>query len=218
VINKSEPSRSDSSPPSFVLAAQQLLHALAQSTDADYRHAVLKRLVRKLGESGYPRFLKLLMVVAQSQDERAKRLLSETLAISLRKMDVPSGEMTSWGASSLGLDGAAMSASTLADGLSYAAPRRLFAPIEYLCVWFGQGTQRRRLSAAAFQNALTLLIKLLNCNQSAATLYQNKLDAEARSELEGAFTRVTRERLVQIAELWRQGARPEDIAARAAHL
>jgi hypothetical protein len=204
--------------PTFVSAARGLIRALSAHSDEDYRHALLKRIVRKLEEAGYPRFIKLLSVVEQSKDERAKKLLADTLAVSLRKMDLPSGEMTSWGASSLGVDGAAISASMLSSGLSYSAPRRFFGPIEYLAVWFGQSTQRRRLTAQTFEASLASFIALLNYSAPAATLYQNMLEAEAKSELEGAFTRTTRERLILIATLWRAGNAPLEIAKQAAQL
>jgi hypothetical protein len=215
-LNKKQVEPADA--PTFVSAARQLLRALSLNSDEDYRHALLKRIVRKLDEAGYPRFIKLLSVVAQSRDDRAKRLLADTLAISLRKMDLPSGEMTSWGASSLGMDGTAISASMLSGGLSYSAPRRFFGPIEYLAVWFGQSTQRRRLSTEAFEQALISLITLLNFSVQAASLYQNMLEAEAKSELEGAFTRLTRDRLTVIASLWRAGKSPQEIAQKAAML
>ena len=46
-------------------------------------------------------FLRLLGVVAESDDVRAKRLLADTLATALRRMDLPGGALSSWGATRL---------------------------------------------------------------------------------------------------------------------
>jgi hypothetical protein len=200
----------------FIVAAQQLMHALAQSQDEEYRLALLKRIVRRLGPTGYPRFLKLLLTVAQSRDERAKKALADVFAYALRKMDLPGGEMTSWGASSMGADGETMSASALSGVFFSGAPKRAFGPIEYLSAWFGQSTQRRRLSAQSYQDALQALLTLFSYSPQAAALYQQKLEADAKTEMEGAYTRQTRERMRAIAQSWRDGLPPSAIAAQAA--
>src|SRR3546814_18358164 len=64
-------------------AADRLVSALAAHSDPEYRLTVLKRLVRRLGEERYPLFLRLLGVVAESDDARAQRLLAETFGTAL---------------------------------------------------------------------------------------------------------------------------------------
>src|SRR3546814_19364945 len=65
------------SPTELRAAADRLVSALAAHSDPEYRLTVLKRLVRRLGEERYPLFLRLLGVVAESDDARAQRLLAE---------------------------------------------------------------------------------------------------------------------------------------------
>src|SRR3546814_14594528 len=87
------------SPTELRAAADRLVSALAAHSDPEYRLTVLKRLVRRLGEERYPLFLRLLGVVAESDDARAQRLLAETFGTALRRMDVPGGALSSWGRS-----------------------------------------------------------------------------------------------------------------------
>src|SRR3546814_8198389 len=72
------------SPTELRAAADRLVSALAAHSDPEYRLTVLKRLVRRLGEERYPLFLRLLGVVAESDDARAQRLLAETFGTALR--------------------------------------------------------------------------------------------------------------------------------------
>ncbi len=202
---------------SFVEAARKLVQALLASNDEEYRLALLKRVVKRLGDGGYPHFLKLLLTIAQSRDERAKRLLAETLALGLKKMDLPGGELTSWGASSFSAQNeTAINASLLSGMVLAGAPKRSFGPIEYLTVWYGQSTQRKRLSLETYQRSLQQLIELLQQSAIANKLYPVKLEADARNELEGAYTRTTRERMLLIARAWIDKQTPEQIAKQAA--
>jgi hypothetical protein len=198
---------------SFVDAARKLIQALLASNDDEYRLALLKRVVKRLGDGGYPHFLKLLLTVAESSDQRAKRLVAETLALGLKKMDLPGGELTSWGASSFSAQNeTAINASLLSGMVLAGAPKRSFGPIEYLTVWYGQSTQRRRLSLDTYQRSLQQLIELLQHSPIANKLYPVKLEADARNELEGAYTRTTRERMLLIAKAWTEKLAPAEIA------
>src|SRR3546814_19148819 len=73
------------SPTELRAAADRLVSALAAHSDPEYRLTVLKRLVRRLGEERYPLFLRLLGVVAESDDARARRLLAETFGTARRR-------------------------------------------------------------------------------------------------------------------------------------
>ena len=75
-------------------AAGRLVAALGAHDDPEYRLAVLKRLSRRLGEDQYPMFLRLLGVVAESDDREAKRLLADTVATALRRADLPGGALS----------------------------------------------------------------------------------------------------------------------------
>ena len=200
------------SPEQLRAAAGRLVSALAAHDDPEYRLAVLKRLSRRLGEDHYPMFLRLLGVVAESSDDDAKRLLADTVATALRGMDLPGGALSSWGATQLPDNVTGMSAGALSGGFFGNSPRRLLGPVEYLTVWHLQRTQRTTLGVDTFRRTLALMIDLLNHSEDARALYPQKLAADAQNELEGAYTRATRERLAAIAGAWQAGRSPEDVA------
>ncbi|MBJ7575612.1 hypothetical protein [Luteimonas sp. MC1828] len=199
-------------PAALRTAADRLVSALAAHSDAEYRLAVLKRLVRRLGEEQYPLFLRLVGVVAESDDERAQRILAETFGTALRRMDLPGGALSSWGATSLPDPGAPVAASALSGHFFGATPRRMLGPVEYLTVWHLQRTQRTALSADTFRSSLARMIAMLNRSDEARALYPQKLAADAQNELEGAYTRATRERLAAIAAAWAAGEPPDRVA------
>ena len=202
-------------PEALRAAADRLVSALSAHTDAEYRLAVLKRLVRRLGEEQYPLFLRIVGVVAESDDERAQRLLADTFGTALRRMDLPGGALSSWGATGLPDHGAPVAASALSGHFFGATPRRMLGPVEYLVVWHLQRTQRIALSAEGFRTSLARMIAMLNRSDDARLLYPQKLAADAQNELEGAYTRATRERLAAIAAAWAAGEAPERVAAAA---
>ncbi|MGY0612610.1 MULTISPECIES: hypothetical protein [unclassified Luteimonas] len=199
-------------PDALRTAADRLVSALAAHSDPEYRLAVLKRLVRRLGEEQYPLFLRLVGVVAESDDERAQRLLAETFGVALRRMDLPGGALSSWGATGLPDHGAPVAASALSGHFFGATPRRMLGPVEYLVVWHLQRTQRTALSADGFRSSLARMITMFNRSEEARTLYPQKLAADAQNELEGAYTRATRDRLSAIAAAWAAGETPERVA------
>jgi hypothetical protein len=200
------------SPDALRTAADRLVSALSAHADPEYRLAVLKRLARRLGEEQYPLFLRIVGVVAESEDERAQRLLAETFGVALRRMDLPGGALSSWGATGLPRHGAPVAASALSGQFFGATPRRMLGPVEYLVVWHLQRTQRTALSADGFRSSLARMIALLNRSDEARTLYPQKLAADAQNELEGAYTRATRDRLAAIAAAWAAGEPPERVA------
>ncbi|WP_144900611.1 hypothetical protein [Luteimonas cucumeris] len=200
------------SPQALRTAADRLVSALAAHSDPEYRLTVLKRLVRRLGEERYPLFLRVLGVVAESDDERAQRLLADTFGTALRRMDMPGGALSSWGATRLPETATPLAASALSGQFFGATPRRLLGPVEYLTVWHLQRTQRSTLGAATFRTSLARMIALLNRSDDARTLYPQKLAADAQNELEGAYTRATRARLAAIAAAWKAGRTPDEVA------
>ncbi|TWH99390.1 hypothetical protein IP90_03129 [Luteimonas cucumeris] len=206
-MNESVPS-----PQALRTAADRLVSALAAHSDPEYRLTVLKRLVRRLGEERYPLFLRVLGVVAESDDERAQRLLADTFGTALRRMDMPGGALSSWGATRLPETATPLAASALSGQFFGATPRRLLGPVEYLTVWHLQRTQRSTLGAATFRTSLARMIALLNRSDDARTLYPQKLAADAQNELEGAYTRATRARLAAIAAAWKAGRTPDEVA------
>jgi hypothetical protein len=200
------------SPAALRAGADRLVSALAAHSDPEYRLAVLKRLVRRLGEERYPLFLRLLGVVAESDDARAQRLLADTFGTALRRMDLPGGALSSWGATSLPESSGPLAASAFSGQFFGATPRRLLGPVEYLTVWHLQRTQRTALGADTFRTSLARMIALLNRSDDARALYPQKLAADAQNELEGAYTRATRERLAAIAAAWKAGQAPDAVA------
>lgn len=192
--------------------ADRLVAALAAHADPEYRLTVLKRLVRHLGEARYPLFLRLLGVVAESDDTHAKRLVADTFGTALRRMDLPGGALSSWGATSLPTSHAPLAASAYSGQFFGATPQRMLGPVEYLTVWHLQRTQRTALGEASFVTSLARLVALLNHSEDARRLYPQKLGVDARNELEGAYTRSTRERLAAIAGAWHAGLVPEEVA------
>jgi len=200
------------SPEALRAGADRLISALAAHADPEYRLAVLKRVVRRLGEDRYPLFIRLLGVVAESDDAHAQRLLADTFGTALRRMDLPGGALSSWGATRLPDAGGPVAVSALSGHFFGATPRRLLGPVEYLTVWHLQRTQRTALGAASFRTALSRLIALLNRSEDARTLYPQKLAADAQNEMEGAYTRATRERLAAMAAAWKAGRSPDEVA------
>ena len=192
-------------------AAARLVATLAAHDDDEYRVTVLRRLVRRLGEERYPLFLRLLTVVAESDDAPAKQLLAATFGAALRRMDLPGGSLSSWGATRLPEAGA-FELNPMSGQFFGATPRRQLGPIEYLTVWHLQRTQRILLGAERYRETLAQLVGLFNCNDEARTLYPQKLAADALNQLEGAYTRVTRDSLAALAAAWRAGKPPDAVA------
>lgn len=192
------------SPSNLREAAARLAGVMHVEASAEYRLGVLKRLVRRLGEDGYPTFLKLVMIIAESDDDAAKKALSDAFVVALNRLDVPSGPLTSWGASRLG--------DRTADRRPGASPRRLFGPIEFLTAWYAQRTQLPQLDESRYTEVLASLIELCNHNPDLRRLYSAKLVADSRNELEGAYTRVTCDALAAIAQAWTPEATPRDVA------
>ena len=196
-------------------SAARLVRLLESSADAELSLAVLKQLTRRFGDHGFPGFLKLLLIVAESSNELAQRKLADAVALGLRRGDAPSGVLTSWGATRFWSDRQPLHAGMLPGNLLSAPPRRQLDPIEYLTVWFSQRTHRPYLSEAAYHQCLLRLLALFNSSPTSRELYPLKIESDLAG-IEGAFTRQTRQRLGILVETWKQGQPVTVIAAAAA--
>jgi len=196
-------------------SAARLVQMLESATDPELCLAVLKQLTRRFGDHGFPGFLKLLLTVAESSNELARRKLAEAIALGLRRGDAPSGVLTSWGATRFWSDRQPLRAGLLPGNLFSAPPRRQLDPIEYLTVWFSQSTHRPYLSEGAYHECLVRLLALFNSSPLAREWYPLKIEADLAG-IEGAFTRQTRQRLAILVETWKRGQPVAVVVAAAA--
>ncbi|MFK8014874.1 MAG: hypothetical protein AB8G17_05505 [Gammaproteobacteria bacterium] len=199
-------------PDPTVKLARRLTLALGVRDEEDFRLAVLKRVARRFGDDDYPEFIRLLLTVACSHDVRAKRLVAQTLGIALKKMDLPSGQISSWGASKLQQPTQPQTASQLSGYFASGAPQRRLGPLEYLTVWHYQRTQRVALGADAYAFALRELVSLINHNDDTRRRYVDRLGAESERQIEGTYTGSTRAALARLAKKWRAESSPQSIA------
>ena len=79
-------------------SAQRLIAFLETTDDPERSLTVLNLLCRRFGDHGYPGFIKLLLIIGDSAALLAKQRLSDAIALGLRRGNVPSGVLTSWGA------------------------------------------------------------------------------------------------------------------------
>jgi len=196
---------------SWLEVASRLSAALRDAQDDEAASGLLRQIVRMFGEVGYPGFLKLLKLIAESNSSAAKRDLSHAVGVCLQRADPPAGELTAWGASSLSADDEAIAASELAFRVGAVAPRRGLGPIEYLTVWFCQRTQRPLLSQQAYRDTASKIIHLLDHDCTARQIYPVKLESDLANSPEGAYTRRTRLCLSRIAAGWKAGYAPTGI-------
>jgi hypothetical protein len=196
-------------------SAARLAAFLERSADDEARLTTLKHLNRRFGEHGYPGFLKLLLIVAESGNTLARQRLADCIALGLRRGDVPSGVLTSWGAMRFWPTQTPLRAGMLPGNLLGAAPPRQLDPLEYLTVWFTQPTHRPYLGERTYRACLTTLVGLFDVSALARQWYPLKIEADLAG-VEGAFTRRTRQRLAVLAEAWKQRQPIPVIAAAAA--
>jgi hypothetical protein len=196
-------------------SAARLDEFLEVTADEERCLAVLKLLCRRFGDHGYPGFLKLLLIVGESGTRVGKQRLSEAIALGLRRGDVPSGVLTSWGATRFWTAQQPLHSGMLPGNSMGVAPRRQLDPLAYLTVWFCQRTHRPYLSESTYQTCVAKLVELFNSSSSARQLYPLKIEADL-SGIEGAFTRQTRQRLAALADSWKQGLPTVQVASAAA--
>ncbi len=196
-------------------SAARLTQLLERGADDELCLAVLKQLNRRFGEQGYPGFLKLLLIVAESGHGAAQQRLADCMALGLRRGDAPSRVLTSWGATRFWSTQTPLRAGMLPGNIVGVAPRRQLDPVEYLTVWFSQRTHRPYLGELTYRECLTRLLGLFDTSTVARLWYPLKIEADLAG-IEGAFTRQTRRRLAVIAAGWKQGQPAGLIAAAAA--
>jgi hypothetical protein len=196
-------------------SAARLMQLLELDTDEEALLAVLKQLNRRFGEHGYPGFLKLLLIIAESEHSLARQRLADCMALGVRRGDAPSGVLTSWGATRFWSAQGSLHAGMLPGNMLGVAPRRQLDPLEYLTVWFSQRTHRPYLGELTYRDCVTKLLSLFDTSAMARLWYPLKIEADLAG-IEGAFTRQTRRRLAVIAAGWKQGERAAVIAAAAA--
>lgn len=176
--------------------------------------ALVKRLARTLGREpdGYPCLLKLLLIVAEHGSADERRLLSETLALGLRRGDLPSGAVSMWGGSSAwpsatsAFEGLSAAQLQMGHTASAAAPRRWLGPLEYLTAWRFQKTQHPPLEHAVYRRSMAMLIDLLDQDASCRKLYPAHLRRLVDEAVDGQFTRQTRQALMRLADTWESGS------------
>lgn len=196
-------------------AAKRLVTVLRHAPDDELRCAVLERLAQRFGAFGYPAFLKLVLIVAEHGDVRARSVLAEAIAAALRRGTLPGGELTSWGASRFWSAEGDVRAGVLADQYLGFAPSRRLGPIEYLTVWHCQRTQRTYLGENTYRNALAALVALIDHDPDARRLYAARIEADIADASAGAYTHLVRARLEALALAWAQNHPPAAIAAAA---
>jgi hypothetical protein len=195
-------------------SAQRLIAFLETTDDPDRTLTVLNLLCRRFGDHGYPGFIKLLLIIGDSAALLAKQRLSDAIALGLQRGNVPSGVLTSWGATRFWASQQSLHAGMLPGNSMGVAPRRQLDPLAYLTVWFCQRTHRPFLSESTYQRCVVTLLDLFNCSRAAREVYPLKIAADLTG-IEGAFTRQTRQRLGALAESWQQDLPATRIAASA---
>lgn len=193
-------------------SAARVVQFLMQTRDEELCLAVLKQLCRRFGDQGYSGFLKLLLIIAESNHTQGQRRLADIFALGLRRGDAPSGVLTSWGATRFWSAEEPLRAGMLPGNLLGVAPRRQLDPLAYLTVWHSQRTHRPYLTEATYRTCLARLIELFNGSPAAREWYPLKIEADLAG-IEGAFTRLTRERLNILVKAWKDGQPPSAIAA-----
>jgi hypothetical protein len=196
-------------------SAARLVQLLESTADTEGCLTVLNHLNRRFGDQGYPGFLKMLLVVAESSHGIARQRLADCIGLGLRRGDVPSGVLTSWGATRFWSMQIPLRSAMLPGNVLGIAPRRQLDPLEYLTVWFSQRTHRPYLGERTYRECLASLIRLFDTSPAARLCYPLKIETDLAG-IEGTFTRQTRQRLTIIAEAWREGETVSAIAAAAA--
>jgi len=190
-----------------VQCAKSLLIQLAGLRAFEQRVRLLERLNKRLGDDQYPAFIKILSVVGESEDLAAKRLMADTLAYAMQQGVLPSGTLTSWG-----IPSSWAAVAPAAVSFFRLVPRRSLDPIEYLCAWYCQGTDRQPLRDEIYQAILTSLLRLFNASRDAAQTYRAKMMSDIETHPEGTFTEGTRSQIAALVQEWASNSDPQAIA------
>lgn len=178
-------------------AAQSLVEGYVSLPLPDDRIQLTEKLCDDLGGNLYPAFLQILYKVEQHAEPDARKLVTTTLVYALRTGRLPAGKLSAWGASTLQTDTA------------FGQSRNL-GPIEYLCTWYAQPTGQPPMTKAAFTQMATSLLRLIESDKDAKSMYCMKLAADAEDPLSGSMSSRTRSGLSVLANTWAGGAAPDD--------
>jgi hypothetical protein len=194
--------------PRFGPAARALVRTLREQERVEDRAATLRDLSRELGDSWFPFYLKLLMVVGEGAPEQDRALLADAAAHGLQYGQPAAGTLSSWGIH------APLPAAVAAAGHGFLrmAMARPLDPLTYIVVWFGQSTSRPLLPQPAFERALTALLRLFNASAPAASIYQAKLRADLATATDGTFSMATVTRLQTLVDGWAADVKPLQLA------
>ena len=188
--------------PRFGLAARSLVLTLQNQRCIEDRAAKLRELSRDLGDSWFPFYLKMLMVIGEGAPEDERALVADAVAHGLQHGQPAAGTLSSWGIPS------PLPAAVAAAGQGFLrmASARPLDPLAYVVVWFGQSTSRPLLPQAAFERALVALLRLFNASPTAQSIYQAKLRADLATAADGTFSTATSVRLQTLLDGWVAGA------------
>ncbi len=199
------------SPENWRLSAARFVNALTLLETLEQKHSLLIHIAKLLEVNDFSGFLKLLLLLAECDDEQAKRECAKTIAYSLKSLDLPVGALTAWGNSQFFSHAAnALSANRFSFSSSIS-PARNYAPIEYLTVWFCQKTHRPYLSETMYFNALEKLLALLKYDDEAYRIYPFYIKNELENSSEGAYISLSRRYLLALVEAWSADANPSQI-------
>lgn len=176
--------------------AAALAAGLQTQSTLDGRVDVLERVCDGFGEALYPGFAKLLAALGHFGSPAVKALAAEALAHALITARLPSTRVPAWGALPGRLDTAS----------------RPVGPLEFLCVWLVRDVARERLDDEAFRAAATLVLDLVSASPRAAALYADKLLIDIEDPAEGLHDARSRRLVQTLAERWRAGDAPDQIA------
>ncbi len=195
--------------PRFGLAARSLVLTLQEHDRVEDRAVALRQLSRDLGDSWFPLYLKVLMVIGEGAPQEERALVADAAAHGFQHGQPAVGTLSSWGIP------APLPAAVVAAGRGFLrmASARPLDPLSYVVVWFGQSTSRPLLPQAAFERALIALLRLFNAGASAALIYQAKLRADLATATDGTYSTATVARLQTLLDGWTAQVTPSQLAA-----
>lgn len=183
--------------PDWHSAAQSLIEGFSALNNPDHRIQLTENICDDLGGNLYPAFLHLLYKIEKHAEPDARKLVTNTLIYALNTGRLPAGKLSAWGASTLQTD-------------TTFGQSRTLGPIEYLCTWYAQPTGQPPMTKTAFVQMATSLLRLIESDSDAKTMYCMKLAADAEDPLSGSMSSRTRSGLCALADTWAGGATPDN--------
>jgi hypothetical protein len=184
--------------PRFGLAARSLVRILHSEPRLEDRSQVLLKLNRELGDSWFPIYLKLLVVIGESAPPAAQTLVADAVAHGLQHGQTAGGTLGSWGVPTP----LPMALAAAGKGFLRMSAARALDPLAYLIVWYSQSTSRERLPVDAFEKSLAAVLRLFDASAQARAIYQAKLQADVASSTEGAYSATSLLRIDVLVKAW----------------